>query len=573
MRAVPFLLLFLVFGRILHGQLPADGYIKQLISNRDEKKIATNDSLLSAIYQRLDSAGRVRLFRLFEKHAGSTDPYTAARSLLWKGVIIYRPPYNDPDPHPYMQQGIKRAVESGDDFLMLDCFRIYAEHCRATGRTETALFYYLKSAELMEKPGVGNFNNRKAEIFASVGDLYFKMEEYRQAIPYVMEALSMSGNQGDITTLNTLGLCYQRMARYDSALYWYNKSLAMAKAARDSLWAGIVNGNIGAVYFEQQLDQQALPLLWNDYRNTIRDEPNTAGNTLHRIALILLRQQKTDSALLLARQSLQIVRSGYPVNPFYIRNAYHAVATVYKKTGNADSAFHYSDLYHQLNDSLNQAIARNRSDVVQTRLEFEKTSNRIRALVLEKQSEKTRRNLLLAGMGLLLIAGWFYFRWQRQRNYNKEQLLLHQKQMAEAEARNAAGKLEAFTENIIRSNERIEKLQEQLQQQHLQVNAELHNQSILTENDWLRFRDMFEKANPGFIRRLQSIAPDITTAEIRFAALTRLKLGNKHIASMLGIGADAVRKTKSRLRQRLNITAENGLEDFIATIEPDHNSR
>jgi len=59
---------------------------------------------------------------------------------------------------------------------------------------------------------------------------------------------------------------------------------------------------------------------------------------------------------------------------------------------------------------------------------------------------------------------------------------------------------------------------------------------------------MFDKANPGFISQLKSMAPDITTAEIRFAALTRLNLGNKHIASMLGIGADAVRKTKSRLR-------------------------
>ena len=113
----------------------------------------------------------------------------------------------------------------------------------------------------------------------------------------------------------------------------------------------------------------------------------------------------------------------------------------------------------------------------------------------------------------------------------------------------------------------IEKLQAQLQQQNMQVNEELLNQSILTENDWLRFKGMFEKANPGLIQQLQTAAPDITTAEIRYAALISLNLGSKHIASMLGIGADAVRKTRQRLRQRLNIgTDENALEEFIKGI-------
>ena len=78
---------------------------------------------------------------------------------------------------------------------------------------------------------------------------------------------------------------------------------------------------------------------------------------------------------------------------------------------------------------------------------------------------------------------------------------------------------------------------------------------------------MFDKVNPRFIPQLKSIAPDITTAEIRLAALVKLNLGNKHIASMLGIGTDAVRKTKSRLRQRLQIDNETELEDFIKKIQ------
>lgn len=112
----------------------------------------------------------------------------------------------------------------------------------------------------------------------------------------------------------------------------------------------------------------------------------------------------------------------------------------------------------------------------------------------------------------------------------------------------------------------MKKLQQQLLLQNVEINEELLNQSILTENDWLRFKDMFDKANPGFIEQLKSIAPDISAAEIRFAALTRLNLGNKHMAAMLGIGTDAVRKTKSRLRVRLQLPAETELENFIKSI-------
>ena len=270
--------------------------------------------------------------------------------------------------------------------------------------------------------------------------------------------------------------------------------------------------------------------------------------------------------MLLAKKGFGIVTTHNPVNAQFVRNAYMTVSEVFRKKGNTDSAFFYGDIYHRINDSLHQLVARNRADVVQARLDFEKTSNRINTLLDEKESEKARRYFLMACIFLLLGGGWFYFRWQRQRHNARQQVLFYEKEKAESEIQNARKQLDEFTQHIIEKNEMIEKLQQQLQQQNMLVNDDLLSQSILTENDWLRFKDMFDKANPGFILQLKSMAPDITTAEIRFAALTRLNLGNKHIASMLGIGADAVRKTKSRLRQRLQLAPETELEDFIKAI-------
>jgi DNA-binding CsgD family transcriptional regulator len=58
----------------------------------------------------------------------------------------------------------------------------------------------------------------------------------------------------------------------------------------------------------------------------------------------------------------------------------------------------------------------------------------------------------------------------------------------------------------------------------------------------------------------------ITLAEQRMAALTRLQLTPKQMASMLGISVDSVHKTRQRLRQRLRINPENSLEEIMINI-------
>jgi len=539
-----------------------------ILSNKDTQLFAKNDSLIRHYYAQYDSAARVQFLDFLNNQTNSNDLFLAARSLAWKGVVISRFPFHSNESSLYMKQAINKAVESGNEYLMVQCFEIYGDYCLATDKPETALFYFLKSTELRRKLGDSYFFNKSVQVFGALGEISYKMQEYEQAIQYIQQGLNLSGNRKNqyASSLNTIGLAYQRLSKYDSAILWYNKGLASAMANNDTIWQGIIKGNIGSLYFEQKEDSRALPLLWADYSITVNNETNNAGNTLHRIALIYLRQNKTDSAYLLAKESFRIVSTFKPANQWFIRNAYFTLSEIFRKKGNIDSAFFYANIYHRINDSLNQAVARNRTDVVQTKLDFEKTSNRINILLREKKLESNKRNLLLAGILLLLIACWFYFRWQKQLHQSRQQQLMHQKEKAETEIKNAQEQLSVFTGHLVEKNELIEKLQQQLQLQNMEINEGLLNQSILTENDWLRFKDMFDKANPGFIKQLKLIAPDISTAEVRFAVLIRLNVGNKHIASMLGIGADAVRKTKSRLRQRLQLTAGTELDDFIKRI-------
>lgn len=77
---------------------------------------------------------------------------------------------------------------------------------------------------------------------------------------------------------------------------------------------------------------------------------------------------------------------------------------------------------------------------------------------------------------------------------------------------------------------------------------------------------MFDKVYPGFLQRLREMAPDITLAEQRMAALIRLKLDNHQIATMLGISADSVGKSRHRLCSRLAIAENAELEEVLQRL-------
>ena len=143
--------------------------------------------------------------------------------------------------------------------------------------------------------------------------------------------------------------------------------------------------------------------------------------------------------------------------------------------------------------------------------------------------------------------------------------------MMQQEAASAKDQLKMFTQNIIEKTNLIEKLESQIKgkettsEQHVII-TELSHQTILTEDDWSKFKSLFEKIYPGFFIKLKDKFPDITLAEQRMAALTRLQLTSKQMAAMLGISVDSVHKTRQRLRQRLRLSQESSLEEIMAGI-------
>lgn len=146
-----------------------------------------------------------------------------------------------------------------------------------------------------------------------------------------------------------------------------------------------------------------------------------------------------------------------------------------------------------------------------------------------------------------------------------------EKLLMEREVASARDQLKMFTENAIEKTNLIEKLEMEVKgkevtsEQH-SILSQLTQQTILTEQDWYTFRSLFDKIYPGFFINLKDKFPDITLAEQRMAALTRLHLTTRQIASMLGISIDSVHKSRQRLRQRFQVGAETNLDELVAKL-------
>ncbi len=87
--------------------------------------------------------------------------------------------------------------------------------------------------------------------------------------------------------------------------------------------------------------------------------------------------------------------------------------------------------------------------------------------------------------------------------------------------------------------------------------------TILTNEDWMTFKAYFANKHTGYIDALRQAHPSLTEAEERLFLLVKLHLNIKEIASILGIATDSVKKTRSRLKKKLDILDDGTLDDYI----------
>ena len=131
-------------------------------------------------------------------------------------------------------------------------------------------------------------------------------------------------------------------------------------------------------------------------------------------------------------------------------------------------------------------------------------------------------------------------------------------------------KLSSLVDRLNQSNAekaiRAQEIKEILQEKDNRQELETLTPSLLLTDGESKFRQCFELLYPLFLPRLREKVPTITHREELVSMLIVLKQDNKRIAELLAIAPRSVLMLRHRFRQKIGLTTEYSLENFIEEL-------
>jgi tetratricopeptide (TPR) repeat protein len=436
---------------------------------------------------------------------------------------------------------------------------------------ETAMECYFKNIET-GKDLPEDVYPEKMYDYSCIGNIYYHFKEYREAMIYLRQALTykppfkMAVIQSDIR--NTLGLYYLKTGDLDSSDYFFNQIL-QNETDRHEEWKGAALGNLGYNNFLRGDYAKAIPLLEQDIAIANKyNNPHLANKSIIWLATIFLKQNNIAKAEEMARQAEQyIVEKKVHFDQYEF--LYPLLSKLYAAKGNLDKSQAYLDSALWAKDSVQRKFDAMRLARVEQKAESERKRQELAALEMEKKSKTSQRNFLLCFL-LLLTGIAFYIYRLIKRRHKQEQLVKDlELEKKETELGYAQQQLKDFAVNFHEKALLLEQLESQLQSkgtEDTKLLEQLQQTTLLTDEQWTNFRQVFDKVHSGYLIRLKEKLPDLTPGEIRYMALAKLRFNTKEMAAALGISQQTVRVTAHRLRKKLSLPEDGSLSDLVESI-------
>lgn len=126
-------------------------------------------------------------------------------------------------------------------------------------------------------------------------------------------------------------------------------------------------------------------------------------------------------------------------------------------------------------------------------------------------------------------------------------------------------------ETLILISEKLKELlqAENLHSEHKQVLNDLMKDisgSVSGLQHYEKFMEIFQQLHPSFVDQALSFNKSLSANDLTLLRFIKLNFGNKEISSLLNVSPAAVEKSKYRLKQKLDLSSEQSIYDFVATL-------
>lgn len=278
------------------------------------------------------------------------------------------------------------------------------------------------------------------------------------------------------------------------------------------------------------------------------------AKAFHQMAQTYLKSGNSKVAEIMLDNMYSLLSEGE--STIFINIDYEPILDYYFKCGNAKKTEQYVRLMLQeqqilkekkLNYNLVEAI-------VDQQTEQKKQELRIASLIQTTQRLWLTVSIILSALIISVIMA----------------LLLYQRKQYISNLQQADKKLALLDQKLNQSN--VEKaiieqeIGEMMNDNDHRLELTSLTPSLLKNNGESKFRQRFEVLYPLFLPRIRSRVPSITRREELLSMLIFLKQDNKEIAELMAIAPRSVLMLRHRFRQKIGMTTENSLEEFIENM-------
>ncbi|WP_420319771.1 triple tyrosine motif-containing protein [Flagellimonas sp.] len=154
---------------------------------------------------------------------------------------------------------------------------------------------------------------------------------------------------------------------------------------------------------------------------------------------------------------------------------------------------------------------------------------------------------------------------------NEKEIIKLKNQQLKEEFKNKSNELAASTMSIIKKNELLSKVKEELatsseNQDSVKSIIGIIDKNLKQNDDWELFQEAFNNADRKFLKKLKNAHPNLSPNDIRLCAYLRLNLSSKEIAPMFNISPRSVEIKRYRLRKKMNLSHDDNLVDYILKL-------
>ena len=151
-------------------------------------------------------------------------------------------------------------------------------------------------------------------------------------------------------------------------------------------------------------------------------------------------------------------------------------------------------------------------------------------------------------------------------------------QQLQYELRHKSQELASSTMNLIRKNEilleikdNITKVSDDIKSSHdsttilsrLVKMERSIKQNLENDNNWKRFEENFDLVYENYLKRLGEMYPELNTADKKLCAYLKMDLSSKDIAPLLNMSVRSVEMSRYRLRKKMDLDRDTNLGEFL----------